>query len=200
MSTRRLLPRHSTTRSLLQEASSRHSISHISPPSPESNSSGPPTPASYAAVYDQAEYRYESPPPVLAPIQGGRRDSLGVAERHYIHQPQPYYQQDCESRSRGVERRLERRFGPTNIESGGVSYMTFSPLSLSCCCCSLYMYQHPHHRHAQLSYYPLVVYLLLTGPCLYSCVIVQCGMWYISNGSNNRFAYSSASVLKPVIV
>ncbi|KAK0230094.1 hypothetical protein IW262DRAFT_1452995 [Armillaria fumosa] len=75
-------------------ASSRHSISHISPPSPESNSSGPPTPASYPAVYDQAEYRYESPPPVLAPIQGGRRDSLGVAERHYIHQPQPYYQQE----------------------------------------------------------------------------------------------------------
>lgn len=75
-------------------ASSRHSISHISPPSPESNSSGPPTPASYAGVYDGAEYRYESPPPVLAPIQGGRRDSLGVAERHYIHQPQPYYQQE----------------------------------------------------------------------------------------------------------
>ncbi|KAG7443697.1 uncharacterized protein BT62DRAFT_1078423, partial [Guyanagaster necrorhizus] len=91
-------------------ASSRHSISHISPPSPDSVSSGPSTPAA-PYVYDN-EYRngYESPPPVLAPInvtRTGRElgsaialndSSIGV-ERHYIHEPQPYYQQAQEDQS-----------------------------------------------------------------------------------------------------
>ncbi|KAK0202895.1 hypothetical protein DFS33DRAFT_1343514 [Desarmillaria ectypa] len=90
--------------------SSRHSISHISPPSPDSVSSGPSTPAP-PYVYDN-EYRngYESPPPVLAPINVTRTGrELGSAiglngggigvERHYIHQPQPYYQQAQEGQA-----------------------------------------------------------------------------------------------------
>ncbi len=52
------------------ETSSRHSIAHISPPSPDS-SSGPPTP--YQAYSQDGYARYDSPPPVLAPLRGVER-------------------------------------------------------------------------------------------------------------------------------